>query len=320
VQLTQARGDRSTAAEALVKLCVATGTDSEWPLSAADHAFKEQGWGRHAESIYSRALDQPEVRPQVAKFWVEHCLARRNWRCETRILTLLERGEVGLDAMEAYLAGIGRARKLWTLHACLRRHREWLRAHTRTWGAAGYALTAAVRHRAAIRWMTDWERRDDARPWMFINLAIALRAHRRVDEAHRVSLRALEMGSDYTTPYHRIWLALDDLIDGDGNDAAGRLDGLDPESFDVTNRYLLKLARILLRRRDADPASRAEVLRSTNAAVARATAEAVIPPDDYHAVVRTYQRVIRRMAADRGRIAGSLWWFVRELRAPRLGR
>lgn len=194
----------------------------------------------------------------------------------------------------------------------------WLSLHTV--GAAGYALTVVARHRAAIRWMSDWEQREDAQPWMLINLAIALRAHRRVAEAHRVSLRALELGVDYTSPYHRIWLALDDLIDGDGQGAAGRLDGIDPESLDMTNRYLYKLARILLERREADPTRRAEVLKSTGASLARITSEAVIPPDDHLAVVRTYRRVTRRMAADRGRIAGFLWWFSRELRAPRMGR
>lgn len=320
VQLAQARGDRNTASTALERLCVTPGTESEWPLSAADQAFTETGWGRQAEAIYARALDHPDVRPQVGKLWVERCIARRHWRCEKRIRTLLGRGEVGLHAMEAYLAGIGRARKEGRLNACLRRHGELLRAHTRCWGAAGYALTAVARHRAAIRWMSDWQTRDDARPWMLINLAIALRAHRRVDEANRVSRRALELGSDYTTPYHRIWLALDDLIDGDGHEAAARLDGIDPQHFDMTNRYLFRLARFLIERREATPADRPAVLKSTTREFSRITAQATIPPDDYMAVVRTYQRVVRRMAADRGRFSGLLWRFVRELQAPRVGR
>ena len=75
VQLAQARVDRPAAATALEQLCVTPGTDSEWPLAAADRCFTEAGWGRQAEAIFERALDRPDVLPQVAKLWAEHCAA-----------------------------------------------------------------------------------------------------------------------------------------------------------------------------------------------------------------------------------------------------
>ena len=43
--------------------------------------FTEAGWEREAESIYERALDRPEVLPQVAILWVDHRVSRRRWRC-----------------------------------------------------------------------------------------------------------------------------------------------------------------------------------------------------------------------------------------------
>ncbi len=320
VQLAQARGDRPGAAAALERLCVAPSGGTDWPLSAADRAFTDAGWGRDAEAIYARVLDHPEVVPRVGALWVERCTARRVWGCARRLDGLIDRGAVGRSALEAYLAATGRARSTRRLSACLRRHRRVIRADTRCWGAAGYALTSVVRHSAAARWLADWPDRDDAVPWMLINLVLSLRALRRVEEAHRVSRRAMELGPDYTTPYHRIWLALDDLIDGDGREASGWLDGLDPAGFDETNRYLLEVARLLLWRSQAAPAGKDAVLKSTSRHLDAVTRQATIPPEDHGAVVQTYHRVVRRMAADRGIVGGFLWRLARQLHAPRRRR
>jgi hypothetical protein len=130
----------------------------------------------------------------------------------------------------------------------------------------------------------------------------------------------MELVPDYTTPYHRIWLALDDLIDGDGREASGWLDGLDPAGFDETNQYLLELARLLLQRSQAGPAGRDAVLRSTSRHLAAVTGRASIPPEDHGAVVQTYHRVVRRMAADRGLVGGFPWRIARQLQAPRRRR
>ena len=113
---------------------------------------------------------------------------------------------------------------------------------------------------------------------------------------------------------------LDDLIDGDGREASGWLDGLDPAGFDETNRYLLEVARLLLRRSQAAPAGKDAVLKSTSRHLSAVTRQASIPPEDHGAVVQTYHRVVRRMAADRGIVGGFLWRIARQLRAPRRRR
>ena len=51
--------------------------------------------------------------------------------------------------------------------------------------------------------------RRDAQPWMLINLVLALRSLGDDAQANRVSRMALELPSDYTSNYHRLWLALD---------------------------------------------------------------------------------------------------------------
>ena len=67
VQLARARGDREGAAAALERLCITPPGGTDWPLSAADRAFTDAGWGRDAEAIYARALDHPDVVPRVAR-------------------------------------------------------------------------------------------------------------------------------------------------------------------------------------------------------------------------------------------------------------
>jgi hypothetical protein len=322
VQLAAARADRPAAGEALERVCTAPAGNSEWPLWAADKAFKDNGWDRQAEAIYSGALDRSDVHPQVGSLWIEHCASRGHWRCARRLGGLLAQGEVGRRAMVAYLQAVGRAKKSGKIAGCLRRHRQILREHTPCWGIVGYALTSIERHRAAAEWLRDWPDRRDAQPWMLINLVIALRALRRDDQANAVSRHALQLEADYTTASHAIWLALDELlkIDGDGSAAAARLDGLDPARFDQTNQYLFKLARLLVQRAQAQPAERASVRRATSRDLASMTRTSFIPAEDHGAVLHAYNRAVRRMARDHGPVAGLLWKLARQLHAPRKQR
>jgi tetratricopeptide (TPR) repeat protein len=321
VQLAVARGDQRESAQALRRLCTLPPVDSEWPLSAADQALRSAGWGRQAEAVFASVLDDPAVNPQSAGLWAAHCVSRRGWRrCLSRIDELLARGEVGRRALCETLAALGRAKAGWRIAACLRRYRRVIREHTPAWGAVGFALTSVVRHRAAAKWLADWRARDEAQPWMLINLVLALRALGRDDEANRVSRRALELHPDYTTPYHLIWLALDELIDGEGGEFAGKLEGLDRSRFDATNRYLWWLAEVLLKRCSTEPDVRARARDTTVGSLGSLRRQAVIPPEDYGAVLRTYRRAVRRMAADYGPARRPFWALARRFQAPRLQR
>ena len=68
-----------------------------------------------------------------------------------------------------------------------------------------------------------------------------------------MSRRALELVRDGYTAFHVIWLALDDLLDDGGGEARSLLDGLDLSTFDAKNRYLYRLARLLLDLQEARP-------------------------------------------------------------------
>ncbi len=320
VQLAGARNDRAAAVAALERLCVTAIPGNDWPPDEADRCFTKAGWGRYAVAVYERALDLPEVVSRVGALWIQRCARSGDWRCARRLGSLLKRGEIGVVALDAYLNALAMTRSSWRLRWCMRRHGAAIRANTRCWGMLGFALTCVVRHAEAARWLADWRDRGDAQPWMLINLVLALRAIRRVDEANRVSRRALELPADGTVPHHRIWLALDNLIDGDGQEAHRWLDGLDSKNYDATNRYLLELARLLIHRVHAAPAERRAVLRATWRRLWALSRETGVSMEDHGAVVRTYRRVTRRMSADHGPVFGFLGRVACRFVTPRVAR
>src|SRR5262249_61002640 len=95
------------------------------------------------------------------------------------------------------------------------------RADTHAWGTVGYGSAAAGDQRAAADWLADWAGRPDARPWMLINLVLALRALGRAAEANAVGRHAAGRPADHTTPYHELWLAAGPALAG-GTAAAGQ--------------------------------------------------------------------------------------------------
>jgi tetratricopeptide (TPR) repeat protein len=318
VQLAAKLGDAGTALEALRRLCEAPHGGSDWPLRTADRAFARARWGERAWAAYAEILERPAPPPMVATLWGEH-LATRNGRGLDRLDALLGRGEVGLPALAAYLQALGRRKDRRAVDACRRRYLGVLREDTHGWGTLGYALTTLGRHRAAAGWLRDWPGRDAARPWMLINLVLSLRALGRVGEANRVGRHALGLDTDYTSAYHATWLALDEAIDGDPDAADARLGRIDPSPFDATNRYLHRLAGLVIRQRLAAPGGRRRVFAETRRGLAALGRAEAIPSEDHGAVARTYARAVRRLAADSG-APRPLWRLARAIDPPRRAR
>ena len=153
-----------------------TDGDSEWPLQAADAAFGNAGWTRRVERIYDKALERNDVDPMVATLWSQRWVARPRLRPFPKKLgTLLARGEVGRRAAVVYFKSLGRLRASRRISACVRRHRQALRADAECWGIVGYALLSIEKRRCAVTWMSDWPERADAQPWMLLNLVYVLR-------------------------------------------------------------------------------------------------------------------------------------------------
>src|SRR5262249_35708763 len=137
VQLALARDETDEAEQELLKLCR---SPSPGPaLETAVNAFLRAEGSKAAGEGLEQARTEPDVCPLVGGEWVRRRLAWGDWRCEKRLPALLERGEVGRDALAAFVTGVGDARKGWKLRRIIRCYREHLRAHSYAWGATGYA-------------------------------------------------------------------------------------------------------------------------------------------------------------------------------------
>jgi len=320
VQWAAVRSDLPTALDALRRLCFAPLIEGDWPLRAADRAFRKAKWGPKAEAIYSVALDQPDVQPLVGMLWVEHRTERRRWGSAKRLPALLERGEVGRKALAAYVNAIGNHKSHRRLRACMRRYSQPLREDTMAWGCVGFALTSICRHEANIQWMSDWSERVEASPWMLINLVLSFRTSGQDDLARRVSHRALELVSDYSTPYHAIWLAFDEVLSGQTENSAERIRELNPGSFDETNQFLLHLTRLLIQRAQAAAAGEHKERITAGRAIARLGLGYSIPPEDYGAISKAFHRAIRQIAREEGGLRGFLWRLSLPYVSPRRRR
>jgi tetratricopeptide (TPR) repeat protein len=314
VQLAAASRDRPTATNAFKRLCVTPGEGSEWPLQAADSAF-EKRWARQVLPILEEALRSPEVNPQVAELWVTRCVARRRWRRLGKLDKLLGRGEIGRRAICSYLTAMGRAKRKRRILACVRRHRAFLREDTECWATAGYALVAVARNRDAAAWLGDWTGREGLQPWMLFNLSLALRDLRQNEDATLVNRQALALPADGTTPRHCVWVALEEALSGQSQEAAARLDGLDGAGLKSLERYVFQLTKILV----DFQGGRADA-QSPGAALAEASARSALHRDDYRLALEVYRRVVRRISSQYRPVHGSLWTLWRWLNPPRAAR
>lgn len=317
VQYAAAIRSLTGAVDALARLCALPSGESMWPLNAADQAMAAAGWSRDAEAVFEKALDRSDVPTQVVDLWVEHAAANRTDRCAGRIDGLLAKGEIGRRALCSYLGKLGRMRAAVRIRACIRRHRDVLREHPRSWGMAGYALVAVGRYGEAVRWMQDWADRSDCEAWMLNNLNFALRALRKGDEANRASRRALELAADSSTPYHKMWLALDEILAGQAAVASKRIEGLEPTDFGDTEAYIFAVVRLLLSAELSAPETQRRAIAASCGEFMSLTRETSITSDDYGAVEHTYYRVLNHLARLRGGLYGFLWKLNGLMAPPR---
>jgi hypothetical protein len=312
VRLAVARRDDRAARQALAELCAWPGV-VRWWLDSALASLGKAGWDVLADEVLGEALDAPQPNQQVAILWARRRTLSGDQKVGARVEALLERSPVGRDALGAYVEALGEAKRAAELWALIRQRRDVLRAESRSWGSVGYALETLGYHRAAVRWLADYKERADLSPWMLINLAIAQRSLGWDAAANQVSRRALELPADYTSVYHRIWLALDDAL-------TGRVPETDPlagtplTAMDMTHRFVYALLETILSIRRSEPAGRRGALAAAKKSLAEAVSRCTPLVQDRAAVRRAYRKSVRRMACDCGDLAATLWSWWRRLR------
>jgi len=164
-----------------------------------------------------------------------------------RIDKLPERHHGKRHAIEAYANALGKTEDRRGLHEWVDQYYDLLRKDTMTWGSIGSNFSAAQDDRGVVEWMNDWEDRDDAQPWMLINLALALRGLGKFKEANRVNQHAVdELVPDYTSGFHSLWLIMDEALAGNEEAVEEYFEEHTIEEHDPNHQWIATLVKAIL--------------------------------------------------------------------------
>jgi tetratricopeptide (TPR) repeat protein len=200
----------SSAALAAFEALAWTSTEENEFFDRAVSVFKEAGEIDMFDGLLARLIVQADINPQLGRVWMERTVAKNGWHIPGRKFeALLERGAIGSSAAASYLRHMGNVRSRWILPFFLRKYGTRLHADIEIWGLGGFALFSASLNKKCAHWLRDWREREGVRPWMLLNLALALRDLKRHDEAHAVSEFALTLNINDSLDQHRLLLAID---------------------------------------------------------------------------------------------------------------
>jgi tetratricopeptide (TPR) repeat protein len=311
VQLAVKQGDPAAGCDALRGLCTME-CESPWPIGSAVQTLVEAGQAAAVEGILEQQLAASEAHPEVGVQWVKRRVARKDWECGRRLRELSQRGDLGRQATYAYIEALLQSPKPSRLLRFLRENGDWLRADTFTWGSMCYGLAGLREFRKCARWAADWREREDAAPWMLVNVLESLRAIGDEATASEVSARALDLPPAHGQHLLHLWLAADKACRGDVAAAEEHLAAAGSSSVDTDYAFLRTLTEGMLEVAKTPPADRPRVfpavrrridaLRMHYAAYSREPARRQV-----------YRRCLARLAADRGGLVAFLWRWLRWL-------
>ncbi len=283
-------------------------------LSKAADAMAEAGWGSEVDAVLAEAIDDDESIAHVGRLWVERSATRIDSAFEEKLPGLLERGEIGQEALCAAVDALGKPATAARLHECIARHDKELRQTNRGWAKTAQALVELRDWAVAAAWVADWDRRDLKEPWMLYPAALTFRMLDRMADAYAVSRKALMApADDTTTPDHQVWAALEDALSGRTTEAAGLLLQIEPEDLDDLPRLFFALAEGLVAVQRASPANRAKAFNDAKIKAEEALAS-YAPKQPNDDLTRTYRRWTARIAKDAGSLTAWAWGLWKKFR------
>jgi tetratricopeptide (TPR) repeat protein len=282
-------------------------------LSKGVDALTEVGWGSAADDVLDEMIEDDNSVVHVGRVWVERCAARSESSFEQKLSRLLERGEIGQEALFAAVDALAKPMTAGRLHDCLARHEQVLRETNRGWAKSAQALVEVRDYAAAAVWMADWKQRDIREPWMLLPAALTFRIVDRVAEAYDASRKALQLSPDASTPVHQLYVALEDALEGRTSETVALLIQLDPEDLDDVPRLFFVFAETLAAVQRAAAGDRAASFKEAKKKVDEALAS-YAPMEANEDLKRTYKRWLARMAKDRGGLSGLVWGAWKKFR------
>ncbi len=312
IRLAAKKKDAETARTQFREMC----RDPDSPymlLSKGVDSLTEAGWDSAADDVLNEMIDDDKSVIHVGRIWVERRAARSDTNFEQKIPALLERGEIGAEALLAAVDALGKPMTSARLHDCIAAHDKALRQTDRGWAKAAQALIDVRDYGVAAAWISDWKSRDIREAWMLFPAACVLRILDRTPEAYEVSRKAVRLPPDASTSDHQVFVALEDAFEGRTGDAEGWLSQIDPDDLDDIPRLFFLFAESLVSVQRARGGDRFTAFNEARKKVDEALIS-YAPKDANVDLTRTYQRWTLRLSRDLGGLSGWAWKMWKKLR------
>lgn len=271
--------------------------------------FKNAGELSQLDTLLDQLIRAPNVNAQLGRLWAIRCGAGKTRQCKRALDELLTQGgTIGFVAAGAYLRILAKGSDSSTLRRILRKHEKRLRENTDTWAAAGYALLNMGKSQECMQWFRDWRVREDVKPWMLLNAALALRELNWQSEAHEASQTALKINQVDSTAEHQLFLALDAGLAGDKQPLQQFLTAAKDADVEPYFAYLRELCNALLAVLHED-----DIALAFNQARGHLRSGLSLYPsysrDKY--LARAHNQVLWHIARQRSRFLPlTVWWFL----------
>jgi cellulose synthase operon protein C len=287
-------GKHGQAIEAFQQAC-------EAPLDEVDHlaiavdALLQSGQAAQVRETLLASLEKPSHPSELARSLVDVLAREGNLSQIEEVLRWLPAdGQDWAFAAAAYADALGDAQAAAKVASLVKRYGKALRAHTRSWSAAGAALQQCGMYEACREWMQDWQSRTDADAGGLRPLAVVALALDDFRSLEVVAQRVDELPATPAVDAIRLLNVCTDVARNDLDAAQRRLEGVRTGNL---NDFFARLHRLVVAAVDLanslDNGSRwAQVQRSWNAALRESGGPNV---DDVTSIVRSHcERMLLR--------------------------
>lgn len=309
MRLVCAEGNREAASALLREKCRDPEVSAHglWYVAGEMDA---RGLLKEALGVLDEAVVREDSCPHVGSVWMERFTRNKAWdQALERFLSLPARVPAAPSSAHHLLERAYDADE-WSIVRRLVAEREaLLREDPECWGEVARHLLAVSDFKTVVHWCRDWKR-NDARPWMLLNLASALWSWGDLDGASEVSRHACTLESDHTTALHEVWLAAARIVEQDLTRAHPHHVRASSMQRGEYYEHLFKMIAVALDM-DAAPDPKAffpRARRRIDALSAAKRSRRTAP------VGRVHLACVRAIARKRGGVRATLWAFWQRMR------
>lgn len=274
--------------------------------------IREMEPGARLSAMLKEAMKKPT--PAGVALTIDHLVVDHdNWDEALRMFEQAKKTPAALFAGKRLLEFIGVAGEGAVLDRFLSTSRDWARQDDITWAYVGYAYRTSDRSAEAVKWMSDWQKRE-ALPWMLATYAIALRTIGREADAAKIHAHALKLPEEDTTDCHRTWVGFDAARAGQIDAAQRARKDVDGESLDVLHRVISALAEVMI-----EAALWPKVWKTTAEEYLITVVNTPLDPYDVPVVRICYDQTVAALQQKHGGITSAMWAMTWKGRSKLIG-